>query len=103
VARISKKLRYNPNFRQALLSMCEKKGCPVKTIPRPVKTRWNSLTHSIGAALDVCPALQVVTAGSIGNKYNTKSCALDESEWAILEQLHTLFNVRSQFTDSQSI
>ena len=90
LARLAKKIHFNGPLREALKSACETKGCPVKIIRRPVRTRWNSTTVMLGDALEIKPALHAVSKAP-SNKLG--KWALDNDEWKVLQDLHTVLEV----------
>lgn len=82
VTRLAKKIHYSATLRTTLLQVCAQKKCPVKILPHHVATRWNSLTRTILVAIDIKPALVVLTTG---NKYGLRTLALAQAEWGFVE------------------
>ena len=63
---------------------------------RPVRTRWNTVTHSLGRALDMqdvlealCDMHQFNQAGGV----QLHRFILSANEWTILRELHNLLYV----------
>jgi hypothetical protein len=89
---ITTKIRFSATLSGALRAACEKKGCPiVRKIPRPIKTRWNSLTACIGVVLTIREALHLILATS---KYKMTNLLLTNDEWKVLSDLHNVLRVR---------
>ena len=64
---------------------------PLSTIPRDVKTRWNSTINMLGKALEVKLALNGLCEQHKKDKTLT---ALTDDEWGLLEALYQTSNVR---------
>ena len=90
LARLAKKIHYSATLRKALKTACEIKGCSDKIIRRPVRTRWNSTTMMISDALDIQPALHMIT-NMPSNKLG--KWALIDSEWQTLKDLYAVLAV----------
>ena len=92
VSFLAKIIHFSGTLREALKAACDTKGCKVKIIRRPVRTRWNSTTMMIGDALDVRPALHAI---SNSPKYKLGRWALSDTEWQVLKDLYAVLEAGS--------
>ncbi|RDX39419.1 hypothetical protein OH76DRAFT_1306033, partial [Lentinus brumalis] len=65
----------------------KKCGLEPRVLPRNIQTHWNSTFNMLEVALEYQLAIKAITASK---KYDLREYKLDEEEWQIAEQLHTV-------------
>ena len=94
---LAQKIVHSSMIKEDLVTCCEKTGIKPVLMIRDVPTRWNSTAALIQQSLDLKPVLKVLV---IMKKYNKARGVrlmrfqLREDEWAILEEVAPLLNVR---------
>ena len=87
-----------PQIRTVLARLAKDAGLKSQVLIRPVRTRWNTVTHSLGRALDMqdvleslCDMHQFNQAGGV----RLRRFILSVDEWTILRELYNLLYVSS--------
>lgn len=87
---IARRTHFSSTRRRALRQYCVQKKVPEKIIPRAVVTRWTSLTNTITVALQIRPAIALLTENP---KHKLTPLALDEEQWTFLGHLYPIIDV----------
>lgn len=93
--RLARRIHFSAALRKAMRDLCIKKGIKPKFLPRSVPTRWNSVTVTIGAALDLQAILDILTSST---KYKITQLHLDEEHWDFLRQIHPMLEVSNIYS-----
>lgn len=94
IRKLARRIHYSLVLRQALHQFCEQTKVPIKILPRAVVTRWNSVTVTLGAALDIRPALNLLIGAS---KYRLGRLTLSEEHWMFVVEIHPILEVSLAF------
>lgn len=81
---------FSSTRRRALRQYCVQKKVPEKILPRAVVTRWTSLTNTIAVALQVRPAVALLTENP---KHKLTHLTLDEKQWMFFGHLYPMVDV----------
>lgn len=93
---LSSKVFCNAQVRSALARLAKDAGLKSQVLIRPVRTRWNTVTMTLGRALDMqevlealCDMHQFNTVGGV----RLRRFILTAAEWTILRELYDLLYV----------
>lgn len=87
---IARRTHFSSTRRRALRQYCVQKKVPEKILPRAVVTRWTSLINTIAVALQIRPAVALLTKNP---KHKLTHLALDEEQWMFLGHLYPIVDV----------
>lgn len=87
-----------PQIRTVLARLAKDAGLKSQVLIRPVRTCWNTVTHSLGRALDMQDVLEALCDMHQFNQpggVRLRRFILSGDEWTILRQLYNLLFVSS--------
>lgn len=87
---IARRTHYSSARQCALKQYCVRKEVPPKILPRAVVTRWTLLTNTIGVALQIRPAVDLLTKNP---EHKITHLALNEEQWEFLSLFHPILDV----------
>lgn len=92
IRKLARHIHYSSILHHALHQLCEQTKVPIKILPRAVVTRWNSVTITLGVALEIRPALTLLIGTS---KYKVSRLTLSDEHWTFMGEIHPILEVCS--------
>ena len=86
-----------PQIRSVLARLAKEAHLKSEVLIRPVRTRWNTVTHSLGRAIDMQEVLDALCDMHQFNQpggVRLRRFILDAAQWTIIRELYELLYVR---------
>lgn len=90
ICKLAHRIHYSSILRHTLHQLCEQTKVPVKILSHAIITRWNSVTITLGAALEIRPALTLLIGTS---KYKLSRLTLSDDHWTFVEEIYPILEV----------
>ena len=89
-----------PQIRSVLARLAKEAHLKSQVLIRPVRTRWNTVTHSLGRAIDMQEVLDALCDMHQFNQpggVRLRRFILEPAQWTVIRELYELLYVRLNF------